>query len=107
MNISKVLSLPTHVINLFTLTEPSEIMAYCKRHRIKYYLYAFTCDDNTVMKYGMSMGDVKHLGERIYRQAAHIPGWGKIPTSSSGADMGKICSKFFPYVTRHDVSIKI
>ena len=93
-------------INLYKLLEAKEIRQSLKTNGIKRYVYEFTHKGET-MKYGIQYEwDPTTWGERIYRQAWHIPGWPAVPKSSSGSDMLGII-QCFPSINKNDVSIKI
>jgi hypothetical protein len=81
------LNKPTDRIWLSDLAEPCELLQYCRAQNIKYYAYSFghkADDPNTFWKFGQSGG--KMLGERIYRQAAHLPGWSSFDPRSGHGD---------------------
>jgi len=83
---------PDYVIHLRRFNSPSDILNYCSLMNIKDYAYefVFVCPftgERITMKIGRSVSG-KSLGERVYRQSGHIPGWGrKQLTGSSGSDM--------------------
>jgi len=89
---------PQLTIELKQLTRPTEILAWMTELNIKFYAYSFRTigipfipPGGEVMKYGAS-GDCHtgEFGERLYRQAGHIPGWTQSEPwliGSSGEDM--------------------
>jgi len=96
----------TYRIDLYKLLTAKEIRQAMKSAGIKRYVYEFIHKTET-MKYGIQYEwDPTTWGERIYRQAWHIPGWPSVPKSSSGSDMGDII-QFFPSINKNDVSIRI
>lgn len=104
------------VINLATLENASDITTICKKNGIKQCAYTFTHLLDTVMKHGETAAgnwdiqDKKNprFGERMYRQAANIPGWPqKQPRSPAGADMRDICAESFPGIHKDEVTLTI
>lgn len=82
---------PDYVINLKNINAPCEILNFCNYHRIKDYAYDFILLTTTghwiTMKIGRSVSG-NQFGERIYRQAGHLPGFGaNTLTGPSGSDM--------------------
>ena len=93
-------------IDLKNMLHAKDIRATMKAAGIKRYVYEFIHNSET-MKYGIQYEwDNTTWGERIYRQAWWIPGWPKVPKSSSGKDMFDII-QFFPNIHKADVSIRI
>lgn len=84
---------PTMVIRLDQLQKPIDISAVMGQHKITSYGYAFVTNEG-IIKYGESSDNSLTWGERIYRQAAHLPGWSRTARSSSGADMKLIALDF-------------
>jgi hypothetical protein len=86
--------IPRYSLSLSQITYPSEILRFFARNRITgQYVYSFSAT-GILMKYGMS-DNSSIAGERVYRQAGHIPlGWTVTPASSSGADMRILCDQF-------------
>jgi hypothetical protein len=72
---------PTYSIQLLHLNEAIEITHIMKANNIKKYCYAFEIHTKTlhdVVKYGHSADNEWQrgvFGDRLYRQAWHIPGW--------------------------------
>lgn len=101
--------LPTVTFDLGHCLHAAQIKSSMKKMGIKYYCYAFIYK-NTVMKIGMSADNDwmrGSYGERIYRQAFHIPGWPSKPSpNSAGNDMATII-KHFPLIGKNDVCIKV
>jgi hypothetical protein len=104
-----VSKLPTVSFDLSQSLHASQIKNHMRRAGIKFYCYAFTYK-GTVMKYGMSADNdwtKGSFGERIYRQAFHIPGWPSKPSpNSAGNDMADVI-KHFPLINKNDVCIKV
>ena len=100
-------------ITLGKLNKASQIKQIMKMKGITAYCYSFVAVDGkieTILKYGQS-GDNDwrrgSYGERIYRQAFHIPGWSTQPSpNSAGNDMLDII-KHFPGITKDDVYIQV
>jgi hypothetical protein len=74
---------------------------------VQSYVYAFYYYEKT-MKFGVQYdSNTKTFGERIYRQAFHIPGWPTVPSKkTAGNDMLDII-KYFPGINKNDVKIQI
>ena len=104
-----MIDIPQLTIDLSLLLKASEIKTIMKKQKIKYYCYLFI-RNGIVMKVGMSADqDWKRgsFGERIYRQAFHIPGWPKCAgKNSAGNDMLDVI-KHFPTINKNDVCIKV
>jgi len=95
-----------YVIDCSTLTHAHEIRKEMREAGVKRYCYAFVYKSE-ILKYGeQHKWDPTTYGERIYRQAWHIPGWPNTPKSSSGSDMLDII-KDFPSIHKDDVCIMI
>lgn len=102
-------NIPTFTIDCSSLIHACEIKGIMKKYSIKYYCYMFIHKSQT-MKIGMS-ADNDHFrgsfGERIYRQAFHIPGWPSKPSvKSAGNDMLDVI-KNFSSINKNDVLIKV
>jgi len=99
--------LPTFVFDLSTYLVPSFIKRDMKKAGVKSYVYAFYYL-GAVMKYGVQYdSDTDTYGERVYRQAFHIPGWPKMPSKkSAGNDMLDVI-EYFPGINKNDVTIQI
>jgi len=107
MNLVDISKVPTHTIELSTLLTPWKIVTSMKKNQIESYVYAFI-HHKTVMKYGVqyTLGSSVY-GERIYRQAFHIPGWPKLASpNSAGNDMLDILENF-PNINKNEVSIHV
>lgn len=97
-------------IDLWTLTDASEISALMRDRNIKMYVYAFVSIYG-VMKFGSSKDyewkRKKQYGNRIYRQAHHIPGWinGVAEPDTSGNDFLNTIQKYPSSLTKNDVWI--
>lgn len=81
---------PVVRFELAKFNDPTEITDWMALLNIQFYVYWFETLDGYVLKYGES-GDCLAgvFGERIYRQAGHIPGWDPKDRlyGSSGSDM--------------------
>lgn len=84
---------PTITITLGDLESASEICQIMKSMGICDYAYRFKHKDNT-LKIGMSADYSVAYGDRIYRQAANIPGWDKRMLGSSGKDMIDVIEEY-------------
>jgi hypothetical protein len=101
-----IANLKTIDIELVTLIKASEIRELMKKADIRIYCYAFVCK-NTIMKFGEShTWKPTTYGERIYRQAWHIPGWPTVALSRSGDDMLDII-EHFPGIHKSDCWIRV
>jgi hypothetical protein len=113
---------PQLTIELKPLARPTEVLDWMRALNIKFYTYSFRVKDVVlipayaeVIKYGAS-GDCHtgELGERLYRQAGHIPGWTQTEpwlVGSSGEDMCQILDDYnqaYKYnITKDDVVIDV
>lgn len=97
----------TTKFELFRLLKPYEIVTVMKKLGFESYVYEFVYKGVT-MKYGVQY-DIQgsSYGERIYRQAFHIPGWPTKPSEkSAGNDMLAVVSNF-PNINKNDVTINV
>ena len=98
---------PDYTIHLKNLTSPSEVMQFCKQQNIRNYAYAFIYNSpieqrDFYLKIGRSAPGGS-IGERIYRQAGHVPGWAFPLTGPSGSDIAHVIDLFektFPVNTK-------
>ena len=99
--------LPTFEFNLRCYLTAYKIKDDMRKMGVQSYVYAFYHFDK-IMKYGVQYdSNDKTFGERIYRQAFHIPGWPTVPSKkSAGNDMLDII-KHFPNINKNDVRIQI
>lgn len=99
--------LPTTYFDLCKLLKPYELVVAMKSLGFESYVYEFKHKNNT-MKYGVQYNIIGSChGERIYRQAFHIPGWPRKPSKkSAGNDMLDILP-FFPGINKNDVKITV
>lgn len=113
---------PQITLELKQLTKPTELLDWMRALNIKFYTYSFRVNGipfiplcGEVIKYGAS-GDCHtgELGERLYRQAGHIPGWTQTEpwlVGSSGEDMCQILDDYnqaYKYnITKNDVVIDV
>lgn len=99
--------LPVIMFDLSRYLNPALIKEDMKKAGISSYVYAFYYK-GVLMKYGVQYGsNSKTFGERIYRQAFHIPGWPKKPSKrSAGNDMLDIIVHF-PGINKNDITIQI
>jgi hypothetical protein len=97
---------PQYIIDCSTLTHAREIRQEMREAGVRLYCYAFTFKSE-ILKFGeQHKWDPTTYGERIYRQAWHIPGWPTTPKSSSGSDMLDIIQNF-PNINKNDICIMI
>lgn len=92
---------PTYTIDLNRLYNASEISGLMKSKDIISYVYIFTCS-NGVLKYGYSSDNSRQHGDRVYRQAGHLDGWGYKLNGSSGSDMRVIADN---YKTKYGINL--
>ena len=104
---------PVYVIDLAHLNEAIEITHLMKQDKIKKYCYAFEIDTHTikdVMKFGHSADNEwkrEFYGDRIYRQASHIPGWLTACSPNMwGNEMRELC-KNYTGIDKSHVSITV
>lgn len=83
-------------INFSELYDPMQIMHIVKLAGFRSYAYCFTDNQERVLKYGIQYSSSKEqLGERVYRQAANLSGWGKpLPYSTSGMSMQRLVNDY-------------
>lgn len=75
------------IIDLAELRDYSDICEIMKYHKITKYVYEFSYN-GMVIKYGLSADNSRNYGDRLYRQAGHIPGWPRVSlVGPSGAEM--------------------
>jgi hypothetical protein len=89
---------PTLKLELKNFDQPIEIVRWMEELNIQFYVYWFQTVEGIVLKYGES-GDCLSgdFGDRIYRQAGHIPGWSQSEpwlVGSSGEDMKQILKDY-------------
>jgi hypothetical protein len=99
--------LPVIMFDLSQYLIPSLIKHDMKKAGITSYVYAFY-HKGVLMKYGVQYdSNDDTFGERVYRQAFHIPGWPKQPSKrSAGNDMLDIIVHF-PGINKNNVTIQI
>ena len=101
--------IPDFTIDCGKLLHAKEIKQLMKKFDVKYYCYMFIHNSLT-MKIGMSADSDwmrNSYGERIYRQAFHIPGWPTKPSPrSAGNDMLDIIENFAG-INKNNVLIKV
>lgn len=99
-------NLKTIDIDLGGLIKARQINKIMSDEGIRIYVYAFV-HKTTIMKFGEShTWNPTTYGERLYRQAWHIPGWPTVTQSRSGDDMLDII-KHFPGINKADVWIRV
>jgi hypothetical protein len=82
-------------INFAELRDPMQIMHIVKQAGFRSYVYCFVDDQERVLKYGVQHSSNRQLGERVYRQAANLDGWGKpLPYSASGMSMKRLAEDY-------------
>jgi len=84
---------PTYTIPLIRLNEPAYLCRFARSKNLKDYAYVFEIIDPSYNVINLKIGRSasKFLGERIYRQAAWLPGWNQPePFSSAGSDINNI-----------------
>lgn len=79
-------------IDLGAYYDPMQILKFFKDAGIQTYNYAFVDNYGRVIKYGIQYSvSGNQPGERVYRQAANLDGWGKaLPLSDSGVSMRRV-----------------
>lgn len=82
-------------INLGELYDPAQITRMLRELGIRTYAYSFIDNFGRVIKFGVQYSAGQNHGERVYRQAANLDGWGKpLPRSSSGMPMREIAKDY-------------
>lgn len=99
-------------INLGELYDPAQILKIFKDRDIKTYNYAFVDNYGRIIKYGVQYSSGQQPGERVYRQAANLSGWGKpLPYSSSGITMRTVAEDYKNFynipLDRVNVSVQV
>jgi hypothetical protein len=103
--------IPQHTFNLCNYSDAVGIAHDMKKLQIKKYVYMFSTALMT-LKYGSSKDNEWKrkgiYGERIYRQAHHIPGWlnGCAGPLTSGYDFREILTHC-PTLTKNDIIITV
>lgn len=87
---------PVYDIDLAALHTPSGITAIMQALKVADFVYSFVFHD-TIIKHGLSIRSVSSiLGDRGYRQAGHLAGWGRHQlTGPNGANMRQISEHHF------------
>lgn len=99
--ILKTAPYPIYEIDLEQLSRPVDISAIVKEFGTEKYVYTFSYNGE-VIKHGISVDKNSIPGERIYRQAGHLPGWPKqLAPGSAGDDMREINDRFFQETGSH------
>ena len=105
--------IPTYSINLSHLDEAIEIIHIMKASHITKYSYAFEVNTATlhdVAKFGHSANNEWQrgvFGDRLYRQAWHIPGWHKQCSPLMWGNEMRDLMANFTNVTKNDVTVTI
>lgn len=101
---------PTITIDLKNLWDYTQIPHIMREYLIEQYDYTFR-RGKLVLKHGLSADNSRIYGERIYRQAGHLPGWSKMLDGPSGSDMEDIVRDFQNIygteLNRNDISIDV
>ena len=105
---------PDHLIRLANEQNAANLMTFCKQRNLAKIAYGFlhmSPISNTLrfMKFGRSG---KSIGERVYRQAGHIPGFRTRLLGSPGSDTKEVILRYeekYPEETvcKNDVSLAI
>lgn len=100
----------TFTISLANLSAPRDICYLLEKRGVKYFTYSFQCNDG-IIKHGKAADKEWQSGtwgNRVYRQAGGIPGWGAMALADTSAlKMNVQMNKHFPGLTRADVTITI
>ena len=82
-------------IDLAELYDAVQILSIVKKLGILTYNYSFNDNEGRVIKYGVQYSCGRQPGERVYRQAANLNGWGKpLPYSSNGMSMRMVANDY-------------
>ena len=99
--------LPKFTFKLKKLQKAAEILKVMRDNAVEGYVYAFEYM-GIIIKYGVQYQAGDGHGNRIYRQAFHIPGWDKpCSPNMSGDDMRDIINEHFPSIHKDDVVIHV
>jgi hypothetical protein len=97
-------------IILYGLNSPREICYIMEKRNVKYYTYTFHTNE-TVIKEGKAADNewvTGTWGNRIYRQAGGINGWGSNRLHDTSAlKMTSLMAENFPLLNRNDVAITV
>ncbi len=96
----------TASINLTNISKPKEILQLGTKFQLIDYVYVFRYNIFEIIKNGVSAADTQPA-DRIYRQAAWLPGWNSKPKSSSGREIRDIIDEHYKELHKDDVSIDI
>jgi hypothetical protein len=100
----------TFTITLANLTSPREICPLLEARKCKYYNYTFQSNFG-VIKFGKAADNewmAGTWGNRLYRQAGGINGWGSYALHDTSANkMREQMNIHFPTLTRNDVTITV
>jgi hypothetical protein len=100
----------TFIIRLSKLKTPRDICHIMEKRGVKNYTYTFRTKDEIIKEGKANDKEWKTgtWGNRIYRQAGGILGWGpNMLFDSSAIKMKYLMDIYFPYVTKNDVIIVI
>ena len=98
------------VITLANMKSPREICYIMEKRNVKYYNYTFQTNEE-IIKEGKAADNewvTGTWGNRIYRQAGGIHGWGANRLSDTSAlKMKELMAEHFPFVNRSAVTITV
>lgn len=100
----------TLTFNLKDLSAPRDICHLLEKEGTKYYVYSFQSKDD-IIKFGKAADNEWMFGtwgNRLYRQAGGIAGWGVFSLNDTSAkDMRMQMQKHFPDLTRNDITVTV
>jgi hypothetical protein len=100
----------TLTFNLKDLSAPRDICHILEKEGTKYYVYSFQSKDD-IIKFGKAADNEWMFGtwgNRLYRQAGGIAGWGVFSLNDTSAkDMRMQMQKHFPDLTRNDITVTV
>jgi hypothetical protein len=100
----------TFTFSLTDLSTPRDICYLLEKERTKYYVYSFQ-SKNDIIKFGKAADNEWMFGtwgNRLYRQAGGIAGWGACSLNDTSANvMREQMQKHFPDLTRNDITVTV
>lgn len=100
----------TFTFSLKNLSTPRDVCYLLEKEGTKYYVYSFQSTTD-IIKFGKAADNEWMFGtwgNRLYRQAGGIPGWGSCSLNDTSAkDMRLQMQKHFPDLTRNDITVTV
>jgi len=109
MNLETLHAQPRYVMTVSKLPTPWGVITDFRRLGIRNYIYTIACSED-IIKHGMSCPRSERTkpGDRLYRQLGQLSGWDcDSLQGSSGSDLKLVVDKYFPNITRNDITVTI